>query len=36
MDLMLAEFDVLGSLAHIKMLTTIQLLTESEWKLLNK
>ena len=30
MDLFLAEFDVLGSLAHIKMLESIELLTAPE------
>ena len=31
MDLYLAKFDVLGSIAHAKMLTTINLLTEKEF-----
>jgi argininosuccinate lyase len=31
MDLYLAKFDVLGSIAHAKMLTTIDLLTEDEF-----
>jgi argininosuccinate lyase len=31
MDLYLAKFDVLGSIAHARMLTTIKLLTESEF-----
>ena len=36
MDLMLAASDVLGSLAHIRMLRTINLLTEDELKILSK
>jgi argininosuccinate lyase len=36
MDLMLAEFDVLGSLAHIKMLQSINLITEEELEILTK
>lgn len=35
MDLYLAAFDVLGSLAHIRMLESVGLLTESELKLLS-
>ena len=31
MDLYLAKFDVLGSIAHAKMLTTINLLTKAEF-----
>lgn len=34
LDLRLAPFDVLGSLAHIRMLESINLLTEEEWKTL--
>lgn len=34
LDLELSEFDVLGSLAHIQMLQSIDLLTVEEWKLL--
>ena len=34
MDLHLASFDVLGSLAHIQMLETIGLLTKDELKML--
>ncbi|MFN5693214.1 MAG: lyase family protein, partial [Bacteroidota bacterium] len=34
MDQYLAPFDVLGSLAHVKMLTSIQLLTAEEGELL--
>jgi argininosuccinate lyase len=36
MDLMMAEFDVIGSLAHIKMLETINLLSTDELKLLTQ
>jgi argininosuccinate lyase len=36
MDSHLASFDVLGSLAHIQMLETIQLLTKEELKLLTQ
>ena len=32
LDLMLAPFDVLGSLAHIKMLDSVGLLTDNEWE----
>ena len=35
MDALMAEFDVIGSLAHIKMLSTINLLTEDELHLLS-
>ena len=35
MDVLMAEFDVIGSLAHIKMLSTINLLTEDELHLLS-
>ena len=35
LDLMLAKFDVLGSLAHIKMLTSIGLLEKSELEILS-
>ncbi len=35
MDLMLAPFDVLGSLAHIKMLESIDLLSNDEWQMLS-
>lgn len=35
LDLLLAPFDILGSLAHIKMLTSIELLTEEELALLS-
>src|SRR5689334_20125576 len=35
MDLYLASFDILGSLAHIQMLQSIGLLTESELKSLS-
>ena len=35
MDLFLAPFDVQGSLAHIKMLTSIDLLTNEEWTILS-
>lgn len=35
MDAMMAEFDVLGSLAHIRMLETIGLLSAEEWSLLS-
>src|SRR5882762_2944057 len=35
MDLYLARFDVLGSLAHIQMLQSINLLTSDELRLLN-
>lgn len=35
MDIHLAPFDVQGSLAHIKMLKSIGLLTEDEWKMLS-
>src|SRR6478735_1610856 len=34
MDLLLASFDVMGSLAHIQMLKSIGLLTEAEEKVL--
>lgn len=36
MDMMLAPFDVLGSLAHITMLESIQLLTKEELKVLSE
>lgn len=36
LDLLLAKYDVLGSLAHIKMLTSIGLLEESELDILSK
>ncbi len=36
LDLLLAEFDVLGSLAHIRMLESIKLLTGDELKLLDR
>lgn len=36
MDLFLAPFDVLGSLAHITMLQTIGLLTKDEWERLTR
>lgn len=36
LDLMLAKYDVLGSLAHIKMLTSIGLLEQSELDILTK
>ncbi len=36
LDLMLAKYDVIGSLAHIKMLTSIGLLTEAELEILSK
>ena len=35
MDLYLAKYDVLGSLAHIKMLQEIQILSYPEWELLS-
>ncbi len=35
LDLLLAPYDVLGSLAHIKMLQTIDLLTEEEYEILS-
>ncbi len=35
MDMYLAPYDVLGSLAHIKMLESIGLLTTVEWKILS-
>ena len=35
MDMYLARFDVLGSLAHIQMLQSINLLTAEELKLLS-
>ena len=35
MDMFLASFDVQGSLAHIKMLERIGLLTKDEWKVLS-
>ncbi len=35
MDALMAEFDVIGSLAHIKMLSTINLLTKDELHLLS-
>jgi argininosuccinate lyase len=35
MDMYLAKFDVLGSLAHIKMLQSINLLTSQELKSLS-
>ena len=34
MDLLMASFDVMGSLAHIQMLKSINLLTEAEYKVL--
>lgn len=36
MDLMMAKFDVIGSLAHIKMLQSIDLLTSEEHEILKK
>lgn len=36
MDLFLSRFDVLGSLAHIEMLTSINLLSKDELKILSK
>jgi argininosuccinate lyase len=36
MDAMMAEFDVIGSLAHIRMLETIQLLSKPELDLLSR
>jgi argininosuccinate lyase len=36
MDLYLARYDVLGSLAHIRMLESIGLLTKEEWSTLSK
>jgi argininosuccinate lyase len=36
LDLLLAKYDVLGSLAHIKMLESIDLLTKSELTILSK
>ena len=36
LDLFIAEFDIIGSLAHIKMLQTIDLLTKKELQLLEK
>lgn len=36
LDLLLAKYDVLGSLAHIKMLTSIDLLKENELNILSK
>ena len=36
LDLFIAEFDIIGSLAHIKMLQTIDLLTNKELKLLEE
>jgi argininosuccinate lyase len=36
MDLYLARYDVIGSLAHIQMLETIGLLTKEEWHSLSK
>ena len=36
MDLLLAPFDVLGSLAHIRMLESIGLLTKDEWRVLSR
>lgn len=36
LDMMLARFDVLGSLAHIKMLQSVGLLTPSELEILSK
>lgn len=35
-DLQLAEFDVIGSLAHAKMLESVGLLTNDEWKSIEK
>jgi argininosuccinate lyase len=35
MDIYLAPYDVLGSLAHIKMLESIRLLTTDEWEVLS-
>lgn len=35
MDMHLASFDVQGSLAHIKMLESIGLLTKDEWEVLS-
>ena len=35
MDLFLAKYDVLGSLAHIKMLASIQLISQAELELLS-
>jgi argininosuccinate lyase len=36
LDLLLAEFDVLGSLAHAKMLESVGLLTAKEFKILRR
>jgi len=36
LDLLLTEYDVLGSLAHIRMLNSISLLTDDELKVLSK
>ena len=36
LDVLLAEFDVLGSLAHIRMLESIGLLKKTELKILSK
>lgn len=36
LDLLLAEYDVLGSLAHIRMLNSISLLTDAELQILTK
>lgn len=36
MDLFLAKHDVLGTLAHIKMLESIDLLTHNEWEILTQ
>ena len=35
-DMLLAEFDVLGSLAHTKMLNSIGLISDEEWIILEK
>ncbi|MCT3734267.1 argininosuccinate lyase [Elizabethkingia anophelis] len=35
-DLLLAEYDIKGNLAHAKMLSRVGLLDESEWKLVEK
>jgi argininosuccinate lyase len=35
-DLLLAEYDIKGNLAHAEMLSRVGLLEESEWKLVEK
>ena len=35
-DLLLAEYDIKGNLAHAEMLSRVGLLDESEWKLVEK